>query len=104
MVLIQKSKKEFHNMLIDALLLCLAFTSLFTSKAHAYLDPGTGSYFFQLAIAALLSSIVFFRSFGTRIKRWFKPPQPGEEKLEVEPEGKLEIEKETAENVPESNE
>lgn len=31
---------------------------LFADNAHAYLDPGTGSFIFQLALGALLGGIV----------------------------------------------
>ncbi len=38
------------------------------SKAHAYLDPGTGSYVFQLLVAGLLGGSFFFKSIYKKIK------------------------------------
>ncbi len=39
--------------------------------AHAYLDPGSGSYLFQLAIGAVIGGLVTLRHFWTNIKGWF---------------------------------
>lgn len=33
----------------------------FVSYAHAYIDPGTGSYIFQLLIAGFLGSLFFMK-------------------------------------------
>ncbi|MBI2196672.1 hypothetical protein HYU45_03615 [Candidatus Daviesbacteria bacterium] len=41
---------------------------LFPKPAHAYLDPGTGSYLLQILAAGLLSSLFFFRNRGRRLK------------------------------------
>lgn len=45
---------------------------IFPQPAHAYLDPGTGSYFFQLLIAGLLGSLFFVRTAIKKIKALFK--------------------------------
>ena len=37
----------------------------------AYLDPGSGSFLIQLAIAALVGMAVVFRSQWTKIKKFF---------------------------------
>ena len=47
-----KIKKKFF-------LLCFAFLILFTSKAYAYLDPGTGAHILQ-AIIAFLGAVLFY--------------------------------------------
>ena len=36
-----------------------------------YLDPGSGSFLIQLAIAALLGLGIAFRASWTKIKGWF---------------------------------
>jgi hypothetical protein len=36
-----------------------------------YLDPGSGSFLIQLAIAAVLGLAVAFRAYWTKIKGWF---------------------------------
>jgi hypothetical protein len=44
---------------------------LFPMNAHAYLDPGTGSYVLQLALAALVGTLFAIRLFWNRIKSFF---------------------------------
>ena len=41
-------------------------------KGYAYLDPGTGSFFLQLAIAALLGVLYAVKLFWKNIKTFFK--------------------------------
>jgi len=38
---------------------------------HAYLDPGSGSFLIQLAIAALLGAGVALRAYWSKVKGWF---------------------------------
>ena len=45
---------------------------LLPNVAHAYLDPGTGSYVLQLALAAIVGTLFALRLFWTRIKAFFK--------------------------------
>lgn len=45
---------------------------LFSPHAHAYLDPGSGSYLFQLAAAALLASMFTTRMYWYKVKDWLK--------------------------------
>jgi hypothetical protein len=42
------------------------------NTAHAYLDPGTGSYFLQMAIATLLSGLYAIKLFWKNIKAFFR--------------------------------
>ncbi len=48
------------------------FHLIFPQKAYAYLDPGTGSYIFQLLIAFLLGGIFAVKLFWNSIKTFFK--------------------------------
>jgi hypothetical protein len=49
-------------------------------RPHAYLDPGSGSFLIQLAIAALLGLGVAFRASWSKIKGWFGvKPKPDED-------------------------
>lgn len=41
------------------------------SRAHAYIDPSTGSYFFQIILAALIGVPLFFRSSLFKVKEVF---------------------------------
>lgn len=50
-----------------------------------YLDPGSGSFLIQLAIAALLGLGVAFRASWSKIKGWFGvKPKPTEDDDESE--------------------
>jgi hypothetical protein len=48
-----------------------------------YLDPGSGSFLIQLAIAALLGMAVAFRAYWSKIKGWLgiksKPAEDDDE-------------------------
>ena len=39
--------------------------------AHAYIDPGTGSYIFQLIAASLLGAIYAIKLYWQRLKMFF---------------------------------
>ncbi len=43
-----------------------------TGLAHAYLDPGTGSYFIQVVIGVVFGAAYTLRSFGGRLLTGFK--------------------------------
>jgi hypothetical protein len=47
-------------------------------RAWAYLDPGTGSYVLQLAVAAVLGAMVTLRLYWRRVKDWFRGTKPAE--------------------------
>jgi len=52
---------------------------------HAYLDPGSGSFLIQLAIAALLGLGVASRAYWSKIKGWFgikSKPRDGDDESE----------------------
>jgi hypothetical protein len=60
------------------LLLCTCILLLSPSDAWAYIDPGTGSYLFQLVIAGGLASIYTLRRYWHNVRAWFvrrKDPQ-----------------------------
>lgn len=43
----------------------------FPLDAWAYLDPGTGSYILQLALAGILASMFTLKMYWQRLKAWF---------------------------------
>ncbi len=45
---------------------------LFPSSSYAYLDPGTGSYVFQMMIAGLISCAYIGKIYFYNIKKFFK--------------------------------
>ena len=64
--------------------LFIALLLSFPASAFAYLDPGTGSYIFQLLIAGVVGLAFVIKLFWGRIKSFFaklfgrksEPPQP----------------------------
>lgn len=55
------------NILIVFFVICLVFPQ----KSYAYLDPGTGSYFFQIFIAILIGGLFSIKVFWHKIKSVF---------------------------------
>ncbi|OIO13047.1 hypothetical protein COV53_04410 [Candidatus Gottesmanbacteria bacterium CG11_big_fil_rev_8_21_14_0_20_37_11] len=55
--------------MIKIFLYCVLLFLLFPKPAQAYLDPGTGSYVFQLLVAGLLGSLFFLKSAVKKIKK-----------------------------------
>lgn len=56
--------------MINIFLLAFGLLSI-PQNAFAYLDPGTGSYIFQLLIAGLLGALFAIKVFWIRIKTFF---------------------------------
>lgn len=55
--------------------LLAVFTAVFLAfptDANAYLDPGTGSYLFQILIASLIGAAFAIKIFWKRIAEWVK--------------------------------
>lgn len=52
----------------DVGLVLLALFSLALKPSFAYLDPGTGSYIFQMAIAGLFAGAFAVKQFWSQIK------------------------------------
>jgi len=50
----------------------ILFSLTLTSNVYGYLDPGTGSYFLQLLIAALVGSLFAIKLYWKKIKASFK--------------------------------
>lgn len=71
---------------------CLVIGSLLfftTYSAHAYIDPGIGSFVFQLLIAGLVGASFLIKIFWRRIVKFFKKnvlKQPVEEESTEEDE------------------
>jgi len=66
-----EGKMRFVFLIVMGLLVFL-FSGLFDQKAYAYLDPGTGSYIFQLIIAAAIGALFAIKLFWMKIVLFFK--------------------------------
>lgn len=69
-------------MKISVAIYFVIFSILFTNRADAYLDPGTGSYLFQILIAGLLGSLFFLKSIIKKMKTFIKHNSYKQSKLE----------------------
>lgn len=49
-------------------LLCFVALAIPARQAHAYLDPGSGSYMLQLIVAGLAGFLISLKMFWTQIK------------------------------------
>lgn len=58
--------KLFYSLI---LIVALQFTLL--QNAFAYLDPGTGSYIFQVLVATLIGGLFIIKMFWQKIKKFF---------------------------------
>jgi hypothetical protein len=59
-------RKLFH----DLPLLLVASQAILSRDASAYLDPGTGSYVFQVLIAAFIGGLFTIRIYWRKIKHF----------------------------------
>ena len=51
--------------------LTVAFLLISTQDAHAYLDPGTGSYILQVLVAVFIGGFYALKVYWGRIKAFF---------------------------------
>jgi len=63
-------KLKYGQHHIVYLLICLWAAKLITpSPVHAYLEPGTGSYFTQVVIATLLGGLVTLKIWWRKVRK-----------------------------------
>ena len=60
----------FNNTKLHLVLLLGVMVLIFPTRAHAYLDPGTGSYILQIVAAAIFGSLFFLKTFWRQIKEF----------------------------------
>jgi hypothetical protein len=58
--------------LYSATMFVFLFSDVFVRKAYGYIDPGTGSYIFQLMIAAVVGSLFAIKLFWKKIIHFLK--------------------------------
>ena len=62
-------RKKPNWAVLCAVLLCVLV--LFPPSAHAYIDPGTGSYIIQIAIAGVAAGAFAIKMFWRKIRALF---------------------------------
>jgi hypothetical protein len=66
-------------------LLAMLASLLLTREAHAYLDPGAGSYIFQILLASLVGALFMLKVFWGRIVGFFNKGSSESETTVEEP-------------------
>lgn len=59
---------------------CFLLDIIFSNRAYAYLDLGTGSYIFQMIIAVFIGGLFALKLFWKRVKDFFSNLFSGKEK------------------------
>ena len=72
---------------------------LLAQEAHAYLDPGTGSYIFQILISGLVGALFMLKVFWGRIVGLFSKNSSGSAAPAQEPSQDMGEQVPTSENV-----
>ncbi len=62
----------FMRRVFTLITVLVAWQILAPSAGYAYLDPGTGSYILQMALAAVLGSLFAIKMFWKRIVEFLK--------------------------------
>jgi hypothetical protein len=66
--------------------LALGFLATTPTDAWAYIDPGTGSYLFQLAAAGFFAGMFTLRQYWDVVKARFAKPAPIRERNDRSPD------------------
>ena len=67
----RKAPPTLKNKLLFFLFLILTLQFPFSQNAFAYLDPGTGSYIFQVLVATLIGALFTIKMYWQKIKLFF---------------------------------
>jgi len=62
---------KYSRRLASSVVWVVLLLLIFTRDAHAYLDPGTGSYILQLIIAGLVGTVFAVKIYWGKIRAFF---------------------------------
>ena len=62
---------KHREILIESIISAALLLFIFARDAHAYLDPGTGSFILQMLLAGLFAVLLAIRIFWNKIKALF---------------------------------
>jgi len=68
----QQTKKEQIVKPLTQLLIITFLLPFFAAPAEAYIDPGMGSYVFQMLMAALIGGLFVVKHYWQRLTDFFK--------------------------------
>lgn len=58
----------FFKQPFNLILLTMLYFGFFTSRAEAYLDPGTGSFIIQMIVAGVAGSLFLLKTYWQKLK------------------------------------
>jgi len=77
--------KRFLSEITSFALLAVLASLVLVREAHAYLDPGTGSYILQILIAGLFGALFMLKVFWGRIVGFFSKSSSESEAIVQDP-------------------
>jgi len=69
---------RLNSIILICVLSTYVFSIILSKNVYAYLDPGTGSYFFQMIIASVIGGLFALKIFWMKIKVFIKNLFPNE--------------------------
>ena len=91
--------KRFLSETSSCTLLAVLASLLLVREAHAYLDPGTGSYLLQILIASLVGAVFMLKVFWGRIMGFFSKGSSKSGATDQEPGQNMSTPASASENV-----
>ena len=70
--------------IVSLITVVLILPLLFPNNAHAYLDPGTGSFILQAAVAVLLAGAVTLKHSWHRVRNLFRSSSREQSDLDLD--------------------
>ena len=77
-------KRPRSTGIISLITVVLILPLMFPVNAHAYLDPGTGSFILQAAVAVLLAGVVTLKHSWHRVRNLFRGSSRDETDLDLD--------------------
>lgn len=77
----------YNRRVVAILLIVGALSMLFPWPVYAYLDPGTGSYLFQLLVAGILGLLFIVKVYWSRIQAFLRRLFSRTEEMKEEQDG-----------------
>jgi hypothetical protein len=62
---------QYINNIYRGMIISILLVLIFTQNSFSYIDPGTGSYIFQMLIAGLLGALFALKLFWGKVKLFF---------------------------------
>ena len=81
--------RKISSPLLSVLLVTVLVLQATTGEAHAYIDPGSGSFLLQMLLASIFASLfalkVFWHRFTSKMSSLFAKFKGSDKSREVEP-------------------